>query len=82
MHHSWAGWLWERGIATGEIAPLQSAGIAAYLCRPDGELLRNDLSDGCSLGRPHSGRRGRGSRAWIGRSGRPSEPTCGARIET
>ena len=50
MHHSWAGWLWERGIATGEISPLQSAGIAAYLCRPDGELLRNDLSEAVASG--------------------------------
>ena len=50
MHHSWAGWLWERGIATGEIAPLQSKGMAAYLCRPDGERLREDLSGAVASG--------------------------------
>ena len=50
LHRSWAGWLWDRGIATGEIAPLQSAGIEAYLCQPDGERLRNDLSEAVASG--------------------------------
>ncbi len=50
LHRSWAGWLWDRGIATGEITLLQSAGIAAYLCRPDGERLRNDLSEAVASG--------------------------------
>ena len=50
LHRSWAGWLWGRGIATGEIAPLQSAGIAAYLCQPDGERLRSDLSEAVAAG--------------------------------
>ncbi len=50
LHRSWANWLWDRGIATGEIAPLQSAGIAAYLCQPDGERLRNDLSEAVASG--------------------------------
>ena len=27
LHDSWAGWLWERGIAEGEIVPLQSVGV-------------------------------------------------------
>ena len=50
LHRSWDGWLWERGIATGEIAPLQSSGIAAYVCRPDGERLREDLSEAVTSG--------------------------------
>ena len=50
LHRSWDGWMWERGIATGEIVPLQSSGIAAYLCRPDGEPLRADLSEGVASG--------------------------------
>ena len=50
LHRSWAGWLWDRGIATGEIVPLQSSGIAAYRCQPDGERLRNDLSEAVASG--------------------------------
>ena len=50
LHRSWADWLWERGIATGEIVPLQSAGIAAFLCNPDGERLRTDLSEAVASG--------------------------------
>ncbi len=44
LHRSWAGWLWRRGLARGEIAPLQSAGIHAWRCQPDAEALREDLS--------------------------------------
>ena len=43
-------WLWDRGIATGEIVPLQSAGISAFRCNPDGERLRNDLSEAVASG--------------------------------
>ena len=50
LHRSWAGWLWDRGIATGEIAPLQSAGISAFRCNPDGERLRDDLSEAVASG--------------------------------
>ena len=50
LHRSWADWLWDRGIATGEIAPLQSVGISSFLCKPDGERLRNDLSDAVASG--------------------------------
>ncbi len=50
LHRSWADWLWDRGIANGEIAPLQSAGIVAYLCQPDGERLRSDLSEAVAAG--------------------------------
>ena len=57
LHRSWAGWLWDRGIATGEIVPLQSVGIAAYRCQPDGERLRNDLSEAVAVWRRHADRR-------------------------
>ncbi len=44
LHRSWAEWLWRRGIAVGEITPLQSAGVRAWRCTPDAEALREDLS--------------------------------------
>ena len=44
LHRSWAEWLWRRGLAKGEIIPLQSAGVAAWRCHPDAEALREDLS--------------------------------------
>ena len=44
LHRAWADWLWRRGLAKGEIVPLQSAGIHAYRCQPDAETLREDLS--------------------------------------
>ncbi len=50
LHHSWATWLWRRGVRTGEIVPLQSSGISAWVCSPKGEKLRDDLSDAVALG--------------------------------
>ena len=50
LHHSWASWLWRRGLRNGEIAPLQSSGIWAWVCNPNGEKLRDDLSDAVALG--------------------------------
>ncbi len=50
LHRSWATWLWRRGVRSGEIAPLQSSGISAWVCSPDGEKLRDDLSDAVALG--------------------------------
>ena len=50
LHHSWASWLWRRGLDTGEIVPLESSGIFAYRCEPDGDLLREDLSDAVVAG--------------------------------
>ena len=50
LHHTWAEWLWRRGLASGEITPLQSSGITAYVCNPDGESLREDLSRAVALG--------------------------------
>ena len=50
LHHRWGEWLWRRGLSNGEIAPLQSVGITAYVCRPDAESLREDLSRAVALG--------------------------------
>ena len=50
LHGSWATWLWERGLETGEIVPLQSVGIRAYRCSPVGDSLRADLSEAVSSG--------------------------------
>ena len=44
LHRSWAEWLWRRGLAKGEISPLQAAGVHAWRCTPDAETLREDLS--------------------------------------
>lgn len=51
LHGSWAGWLWERGLDRGEIAPLESMGVAAYRCSPNAESLREDLSNAVASGR-------------------------------
>ena len=51
LHHSWARWLWERGLGEGEIVPLRSAGIFAYRCAPDATGLREDLSGAVASGR-------------------------------
>ena len=45
LHHSWAPWLWERGIKAGEIVPLKSEGIHAWRCLPNTEDLKRDLSN-------------------------------------
>ncbi len=50
LHRSWADWLWERGLTAGEIVPLESTGIAAYRCQPDGARLREDLSEAVASG--------------------------------
>ena len=50
LHHTWAEWLWRRGTSNGEVAPLQSAGIIAHVCKPDPESLREDLSRAVALG--------------------------------
>ncbi len=44
LHRNWAEWLWRRGLAKGEISPLQSSGVRAWRCTPDAEALREDLS--------------------------------------
>ena len=50
LHHAWAGWLWERGLERGETVALQSAGITAFRCNPDGDALRDDLSRAVASG--------------------------------
>ena len=50
LHHSWADWLWRRGLKSEETTPLQALGITAYVCNPDGESLREDLSRAVALG--------------------------------
>ncbi len=50
LHRSWAQWLWERGLASGEISRLQSAGVAAWRCTPDAEALRDDLAAAVAAG--------------------------------
>ena len=44
LHPSWAGWLWDRGLASGETEALHSAGIYAYRCRPDVAQIEEDIS--------------------------------------
>ena len=51
LHHSWAGWLWRKGLRNGTITPLQSVGISAYRCTPNAEWLREDLSQAVASGR-------------------------------
>ena len=51
LHNSWADWLWRRGLDAGEVVPLQSVGITAYRCSPDGRSLRGDLSQAVASGR-------------------------------
>ena len=51
LHGSWAGWLWQRGLDTGEIVPLRSVGISAYRCAPVADELRDDLSRAVAAGR-------------------------------
>ena len=50
LHHSWAPWLWQRGLAQDEITPLQTAGIVAYDCRPDAAALKADLAHAVAAG--------------------------------
>ncbi len=50
LHRSWSDWLWQRGLRSGEVVPLQSVGLAAYRCNPDGEQLRDDLSEAVASG--------------------------------
>jgi hypothetical protein len=50
LHMGWATWLWERGLRTGEVEPLESRGILAYRCRPDEAALRADLAEAVAAG--------------------------------
>ena len=45
LHRDWAEWLWRRGLAKGEIAPLQAAGDRTPgAATPTPRALREDLS--------------------------------------
>ena len=48
LHESWSHWLWERGLANNSIVPLQSKGITAYLCKPDADTIKMELSEAIS----------------------------------
>ncbi len=50
LHYSWAGWLWERGIAKGETTPLECNGIHAWRCIPNEAQLGKDLSEAIRYG--------------------------------
>ena len=50
LHHSWADWLWERGLENGEIQPLRSLGIQAWRCVPEPLQLESDLSQAVAAG--------------------------------
>ena len=50
LHHSWAGWLWERGLENGEIKPLDCLGIGAWRCVPQPKELEQDLSHAVAAG--------------------------------
>src|SRR5690606_18060603 len=34
LHVSWSGWLWQRGLDSGEIRPLDALGVHAWRCVP------------------------------------------------
>ena len=50
LHHSWADWLWERGLENGEIEPLECLGIGAWKCVPQPLQLEQDLSHAVAAG--------------------------------
>ena len=50
LHHSWAPWLWQRGLAQDEITPLQTTGLVAYDCRPHAAALKADLAHAVAAG--------------------------------
>jgi hypothetical protein len=51
LHPSWAEWLWDRGLASGETEALDSVGIHAYRCRPDVAQLEEDIGAAVRRGR-------------------------------
>jgi hypothetical protein len=44
LHKQWTIWLWERGLGSGEIVPLEARGLAAYSCTPDPMALATALT--------------------------------------
>ena len=45
LRSGWASWLWERGVQSGEIHPLESWGVRAFRCVPDAEALARELGE-------------------------------------
>lgn len=43
LHPSWADWLWNRALRSGEARALESQGLDAYRCVPDEAALASDL---------------------------------------
>lgn len=50
LHPSWAEWLWDRGLASGETEALQSVAIHAYRCRPDVRNSKRTSARPCGAG--------------------------------
>ena len=50
LHPGWVQWLWDRGLRNEEVQPLEANGILAYLCCPNQDVLRTDLSDAVGAG--------------------------------
>jgi hypothetical protein len=44
LHPSWAEWLWERALRTGEARALESFGVGGYRCIPDEVALGSDIT--------------------------------------
>lgn len=44
LHPSWAEWLWERALRTGEARALESFGVEGYRCSPDEVALGSDIT--------------------------------------
>jgi hypothetical protein len=44
LHPSWADWLWDRALRSGETRVLESRGLDAYRCVPDEAALAADLA--------------------------------------
>ena len=44
LHPSWAEWLWERALRTGEARALESFGVESYRCIPNEVALRSDIT--------------------------------------
>ena len=51
MHETWTDWLWDRGLATGEVRELTSMNRRVYLCRPQLTMLQYDVGVAVAAGR-------------------------------
>ena len=51
LHHSSTDWLWRTGLDDGTVVAFQSAGIAAYRCLPEHDLVCERLSEAVASGR-------------------------------